>query len=52
MESRQLGLILEDVLWGRLLLLGQALFCCILVVGVGDNLLGAQHWSKRTWKGQ
>lgn len=52
MESRQLGLILEDVLWGRLLLLGQALFCCILVVGVGDNLLGAQHWSERTWRGQ
>lgn len=43
MEGRELRLVLEDALWGWLFWLGQPLFCCILVVGVEDNLPGAQN---------
>lgn len=39
----------KDGFWGRLAWSGQALVCCVVVVEVGDNLVGRVSHNRRSW---
>lgn len=39
----------KDGFWGRLAWSGQALVCCVVVVEVGDNLVGRVSHNWRSW---